>query len=437
MSRPIIEVESISKLYHLRGGALSLRELTDRWWQKMQGKNARNLKPRPESHFITEDQQGADADTFWALKDVSFTVQEGDVLGVIGRNGAGKSTLLKILSRITEPTSGKAVLRGRLASLLEVGTGFHPDLTGRENIYLNGTILGMRKWEITKRLDEIIAFAEVEKFVDTPVKHYSSGMYVRLAFAVAAHLEADILLIDEVLAVGDISFQKKCLGKMGDVAHQGKTILFVSHSMIAVQALCSKSLFFSGGQIRFQGPSRKAITQYLDENVVLTQTDLAKRTDRQGSGRIRFVKAWLEDNDGKKIDTALSGQEVSIVAEYEASDDKPLGIISVAFAIYGSLGEQLADLWNQSTGAIWEKPPSKGRVICRLPKIPLNAGRYTFNICSYVNDMMADWVHHAGVFNVVAGDFFGTGTLPAANQGSFLFHQEWQLDRVQKTQGAL
>ncbi|MCX7841001.1 MAG: ABC transporter ATP-binding protein, partial [Anaerolineae bacterium] len=206
------------------------------------------------------------SDTIWALRDVSFEVKRGEVIGIIGRNGAGKSTLLKILSRITEPTEGRAIINGRVGSLLEVGTGFHPELTGRENIYLNGAILGMKKAEIDRKFDEIVAFAEVEKFLDTPVKHYSSGMYVRLAFAVAAHLEPEILLVDEVLAVGDAAFQKKCLGKMGDVAREGRTVLFVSHNMAAIQQLCSKAVLLQSGVLRSWGTVRQVIEMYLADN---------------------------------------------------------------------------------------------------------------------------------------------------------------------------
>ncbi len=244
MSKPIIEVENLSKLYHLGElGSNSLREAAERLWKQ----TSSAVKPN---------------NTFWALKDVSFTVNPGEIVGVIGANGAGKSTLLKVLSRITEPTAGKAVLRGRVASLLEVGTGFHPELTGRDNIYLNGSILGMRKKEIDKKFDEIVAFAELEKFLDTPVKHYSSGMYVRLGFAVAAHLEPEILLVDEVLAVGDLAFQKKCLGKINDVAKLGRTILFVSHNVSAILSICGRCLMLGNGKIIQQGSPSDVILSY-------------------------------------------------------------------------------------------------------------------------------------------------------------------------------
>jgi lipopolysaccharide transport system ATP-binding protein len=244
---PIIEVQNLSKKYRLGVvGATTLREDFARMTSRLRGREPQ-----------------AEKGEFWALRDVSFSARSGEAVGIIGRNGAGKSTLLKILSRITEPTSGRAVLRGRVASLLEVGTGFHQDLTGRENVFLNGAILGMKRPEIAACFDNIISFAEVEKFIDTPVKHYSSGMYVRLAFAVAAHLQPEILIVDEVLAVGDTEFQKKCLGKMHDVAGQGRTVLFVSHNMAAVQQLTSRSLLLENGRVVFSGDTSAAIDRYV------------------------------------------------------------------------------------------------------------------------------------------------------------------------------
>jgi lipopolysaccharide transport system ATP-binding protein len=254
MSQPIIEISGLGKKYRIganRGKYLSLREELARTAHGVLRRFAATHHPVPSQ----ED--------FWALKNVSFSVQEGEAVGIIGRNGAGKSTLLKVLSQITPPTEGKLTLRGRVASLLEVGTGFHPELTGRENVFLNGAILGMRREEIRRKFDEIVAFAEVEKFLDTPVKRYSSGMYVRLAFAVAAHLEPEILIIDEVLAVGDAQFQKKCLGKMGDVAKQGRTVLFVSHNMAAIRVLCQRGVLLHAGRVAAAGPIDQCIESYL------------------------------------------------------------------------------------------------------------------------------------------------------------------------------
>ncbi len=258
MTDVVIKIENLSKYYRLGliGGA-TLREDVERWWAKLRG------KPDPYLPLDATDRGDRDSGEIWALRDVNLEVRRGEILGIIGRNGAGKSTLLKILSRITAPTTGRIKIKGRVGSLLEVGTGFHPELTGRENVYLNGAILGMTRAEVSQKLEEIVAFAEVERFVDTPVKRYSSGMMVRLAFAVAAHLEPEILVVDEVLAVGDASFQKKCLGKMGDVASHGRTVLFVSHNMAAVSALCGGVVWLDGGRVFQEGRSSELVEAYL------------------------------------------------------------------------------------------------------------------------------------------------------------------------------
>lgn len=298
MSNTVISIENLSKSYRL--GQIGTGTLTNDlkvWWAKAQG------KPNPMLKIGQVDHNNMDGETLWALKDVSFTVEQGEVLGIIGRNGAGKSTLLKILSRVTAPTSGCVKVKGRIASLLEVGTGFHPDLTGRENIYLNGAILGMNKQEIARKFDEIVAFAEIEKFIDTPVKRYSSGMYVRLAFAVAAHLESEILLVDEVLAVGDAEFQKKCLGKMGDVASkEGRTVLFVSHNMTSVMNLCKIGILLNQGKINFIGKVEDVIAQYNNShNNFFTSNNNyhidTNELDHSGSGEARII--WVEINNSK------------------------------------------------------------------------------------------------------------------------------------------
>lgn len=286
MSQPIIEARALSKRYVLGSiGAQSFREELNVLWHRLRGQ-----APRPSSN----------AAELWALRDVSFEIQAGDVIGVIGRNGAGKSTLLKVLSRITEPTSGKAIIRGRVASLLEVGTGFHPELSGRENIYLNGAILGMRKTEIERKFDEIVAFAEVEKFIDTPVKRYSSGMHVRLAFAVAAHLEPEILLIDEVLAVGDVAFQRKCLGKMEGVSKSGRTVLFVSHNMTAVETLCPRSIFVDHGTCDGVGPSAEKIAQYLRKDTAVAAADTLSHERIRSDGTAEFLHCRLRNAAGEE-----------------------------------------------------------------------------------------------------------------------------------------
>ena len=282
-------------------------------------------------------------ETFWALKDVSLEVREGEVLGLIGRNGAGKPTLLKILSRITRPTTGWAEIHGRVGSLLEVGTGFHPELTGRENTFLSGAILGMGKAEIIRKFDEIVAFAELEKFIDTPVKHYSSGMYVRLAFAVAAHLEPEILLVDEVLAVGDINFQKKCLGKMGDVARAGRTIVLVSHSMGAINALCSRCIILDKGGIDFEGSTAEATVRYYAESLnIVGGSDLSARP-RKGNGKARFTSISVQplDSSGHALDIAYPGCDLSISVELKCESDFAPANLAIIF--YDSSGYRVID----------------------------------------------------------------------------------------------
>ncbi|MDO9085188.1 MAG: ABC transporter ATP-binding protein [Anaerolineaceae bacterium] len=270
--------------------------------------------------------QGDSMEEFWALNDVSFEIQRGEAVGIIGRNGAGKSTLLKILSRITEPSTGRVTIKGRVASLLEVGTGFHPELTGRENIYLNGAILGMARTEITRKFDEIVAFAEVEKFLDTPVKRYSSGMYVRLAFAVAAHMEPEILVVDEVLAVGDAQFQKKCLGKMGDVAQMGRTVLFVSHNMAAISNLCSRGFFLDKGNLKFDNDVNSVIGSYLNNGFF----SVFERQNSTINEQPIIRKAWFENKSGEVISQFFNGEPISLIIETENPHKIPTEI-SISF----------------------------------------------------------------------------------------------------------
>ena len=282
-------------------------------------------------------------ETFWALKDVSFQVTQGEVLGLIGRNGAGKTTLLKILSRITRPTEGWAEIRGRVGSLLEVGTGFHPELTGRENTFLSGAILGMSRSEIIQKFDEIVAFAELEKFIDTPVKHYSSGMYVRLAFSVAAHLEPEILLVDEVLAVGDINFQKKCLGKMGEVGRAGRTVVLVSHNMAAINALCSRCLILRDGTIEFDGGTTEATAQYYAESLQIAERSDLSSHRRDGNGKARFTSIFIQalDPTGRPLDVACVGCNLLVTLQLTCYADFPAANLAIIF--YDSSGYRIID----------------------------------------------------------------------------------------------
>jgi lipopolysaccharide transport system ATP-binding protein len=302
---PAITVDKLSKCYRLTGspkqGYKTLRE------------SVTDLAAKPFKRLLGAGKEAAagGVDEFWALRDVSFEVKPGEVIGVVGRNGAGKSTLLKIISRITPPTKGRIEMRGRVGSLLEVGTGFHPELTGRENIFLNGAILGMTRHEIRRRFDEIVAFAEVERFLDTPVKRYSSGMYTRLAFAVASHLEPEIMIVDEVLAVGDAQFQKKCLGRMGEVSREGRTVLFVSHNMSAIKSLCTRALLVDAGRIALDGATDEVVNRYLEAGTGMGRTgiipDSAPRySDRNDEARVRRVR--LTDLDGNDVNQLYFGQ---------------------------------------------------------------------------------------------------------------------------------
>jgi lipopolysaccharide transport system ATP-binding protein len=424
MSDIAIRAEGLSKLYKI--GALKQRDDTLRDQLVHSVKSLFSGKGRHSPQPSTPSSIDGPSDTIWALKDFSFEVKQGEVVGFIGRNGAGKSTLLKILSRITEPTSGRAEIHGRVGSLLEVGTGFHSELTGRENVYLNGSILGMRRAEINHTFDEIVAFAETEKFIDTPVKHYSSGMYVRLAFAVAAHLEPEILIVDEVLAVGDVAFQKKCLGKMGDIARQGRTVMFVSHNMAAVQGLCSRACLLSAGRIAGEGSPIEVVRRYFAETSQASPASLEERKDRQGTGAIRFVKACVVDGEERPLDMALCGQDIGIVVSYRARDHRPVSQLDIHITFYTSLGQFMFTCSSEGSGSPFDVLPASGEVVCRIPELPLAPGRYVFNLFMTVGGEIVDWVQQAGHLDVAAGDYFGTGQLKTHGEG-FLVKHQWSV----------
>jgi lipopolysaccharide transport system ATP-binding protein len=369
------------------------------------------------------------AQTIWALENVSFDVDEGQIVGVIGRNGAGKSTLLKILSRITEPTRGHIDLWGRVGALLEVGTGFHPELTGRENVFLSGALLGMRHHEIARRFDEIVAFAEVEEFVDTPVKRYSSGMYMRLAFAVAAHLDPEILVVDEVLAVGDVAFQRKCLGQMNRVARSGRTVLFVSHNMAAVASLCTRAMVLRGGHRVFgPGDVQDAIRTYLDDVATLGTTRLADRIDRQGEGQLRVTDLEILDGEGKRASVFISGQPIEFRLKYESRGEAAPRNVAAAISVSLQAGSFLTMLYSEAAMGVFPAVPPVGTISCTLDRLPLTQGAYTLNVTVRTSGVIQDWVQEAAVLNVDSGDFFGTGRLiPQSHQG-VLVDQRWRLD---------
>jgi len=368
------------------------------------------------------------SEEFWALRGVSFSIEHGEAVGIVGRNGAGKSTLLKLLSRITEPTTGQIRYRGRVASLLEVGTGFHAELTGRENISLNAAILGMTRANVARKFDEIVAFSEVEKFLDTPVKRYSSGMYVRLAFGVAAHLEPDILLVDEVLAVGDAAFQQKCLGKMGSVVQEGRTVLFVSHNMAAISSLCTRALLFESGRLRSSGAPDSVIKEYLATGRDRARVAVSARTDRQGSGRIRFTNVLILNDCGETTETVRSGADISIAFEYSICGADRLDNAVVQIKFFGALGQPLFACLSRAARLESLTLVAGFRLVCNIPRLPLVPGAYTFTIWCTIGENLEDYVSEAGQLFVTDGDYFGTGKLPPNQVGDFLVAHSWTAD---------
>ncbi|MBO4699785.1 ABC transporter ATP-binding protein [bacterium] len=423
MSETVIKVENISKFYQLgliNHGTLA-KDLQG-WWAKLRGKE----DPNSRISMVSKKSSSSDTDFIYALKDVSFDVQQGEVLGIIGANGAGKSTLLKILSRVTSPTSGCIKIKGRIGSLLEVGTGFHPELTGRENIYLNGAILGMRRHEIDKKLDEIIDFSGVEKFIDTPVKRYSSGMYVRLAFAVAAHLDPEILVVDEVLAVGDADFQKKCLGKMGDVSKkEGRTVLFVSHNMAAVRQLCTRGILLRNGELVFNGVTEDTVNEYLSFNANIDEPDLTTRTvNRRGNQLARFVKIEILSN-GKPTNSIKTGDDISFKMTIDSKDVFP--DVRLDLTIYDKFSNKLV---HTNTFVATNDKISLNNginiVSASFDVMPLQVGSYYINVGLSSVGNSFDWMEKATTFSVTETNILGTGRLPNKNMCSFILPSRWE-----------
>lgn len=418
MNDTAIHVENLGKAYRierLRKPTDTLRDQLADWYH-----STRHGAPASESDAAPN------GNGIWALKNVSFDIQRGQVVGILGRNGAGKSTLLKILSRITEPTTGLADIYGRVGSLLEVATGFHPELTGRENIFLNGAIMGMRQRETARRFDEIVAFAEIDRFIDTPVKRYSSGMYTRLAFAVAAHLQSEILLIDEVLAVGDAAFQKKCLGKIGEVAQDGRTILFVSHNMAAIQSLCRQGIVLQNGQVVLQDQADRAINYYLRLNGTVPPNDLRNRLDRRGSGRVRLVNCrFLNEAIDDVPGALLSGMPLLIEIEFEKRATDPADNVDVCISLYSEFGALMFACKSSARGTLFRLDRNSGRLCCRIPRLPLSSGVYSFNLSCEVNGVLSDSIRDAGQITVEAGDYYGTGKLPTGEHPSVFIDYDW------------
>ena len=368
MSNIVIKAENISKQYRLgQVGTGTLTHDLNRFWHKIRGKEDPYLKIGEANDRSTK----GTSDYVWSLQDINFEINEGDAVGIIGRNGAGKSTLLKLLSKVTKPTTGNIYTKGRIASLLEVGTGFHPEMTGRENIFLNGAILGMTRKEITRKFDEIVDFSGVERYIDTPVKRYSSGMYVRLAFAVAAHLESEILIVDEVLAVGDAEFQKKCLGKMGDVTKgEGRTILFVSHQMAAIQTLCNKGILLENGRLKLSGDMGKVITSYLSSNNINSE-EIIPNTDKTA-----YLNGLQIFSNGKP--GVVCGAEVTF--EFEIISKEKLDDIVVGIGINDNFGVRILTPFSLHFNKMFTLKEGANTISCSIPKFPLKIGIYQIEI---------------------------------------------------------
>lgn len=423
MSDIAITIENLGKEYRIGAAQERYGSLRDTLTEAFMGpvRRARSLL-RGESYGAAELNQ-----TIWALKDISFEVKHGEVVGIIGRNGAGKSTLLKILSRITEPTEGRVVLNGRVGALLEVGTGFHPELTGRENVYLNGAILGMTREEINKRFDEIIDFSGVERFIDTPMKHFSSGMILRLGFAVASHLEPEILVVDEVLAVGDAEFQKKCLGKMNDVANEGRTVLFVSHNLGAVESLCERGVILQQGEL-IKDDDVTTVVQHYVHNLSLNSahsTVLEERTDRRGSGEARFTSVQIKSGDnGEEIPTSVvrMGGKLTIEATYCATEE----VIGPVFGFLIADNKSNIVIRSYSQESHPDVPPpiqpgTNAIVRCTFPHLPLMYGIYYVHLWVSRHSSAIDYIEYATSFEIQRYDVYQTGRVPNAFNGGVCF----------------
>lgn len=412
MKDVILKVENISKQYRLGVvGTGTISHDLNRWWHKIRGKEDPYLKVGEANDRTSK----GNSEYVWALQDINFEVERGEVLGIIGKNGAGKSTLLKILSKVTAPTTGVIKSRGRIASLLEVGTGFNPELTGRENIYLNGAILGMTKKEITSKLDEIIEFSGCERYIDTPTKRYSSGMTVRLAFAVAAFLEPEILVVDEVLAVGDAEFQKKAIGKMQDISKEGgRTVLFVSHNMAAVQFLCTRSVVMQNGTIKYNGNTEDAIQFYLKDSSSDFQMD--KVEQRKGSGLVKLKNVSVFGNSKNVL--PQTGGKFIIEFEFDNPEKIDSSKMKFDFRVDDYAGQRI--VW-MSNGVIESTHHENCNTMSfEIQKLNLNKGTYYVTTHLMINNEVSDWIQNAFSFDVTEGDFYGTGRQVSTAQSKIL-----------------
>lgn len=410
-----IKAENISKQYRLgEVGTGTLSHDLNRFWHKVRGKEDPYLKIGQAN----DRSQKGDSDYVWSLRDINFEIEKGDAVGIIGRNGAGKSTLLKLLSKVTRPTTGSFKVTGRIASLLEVGTGFNPEMTGRENVYLNGAILGMRRHEIKRKFDEIVDFSGVAAYIDTPVKRYSSGMYVRLAFAVAAYLESEILIVDEVLAVGDAEFQKKCLGKMGDVSKgEGRTVLFVSHNMAAVKTLCKSGIVLENGNIAYTGSAEEASNFYLAKNFSRSQVSLLDRSDRKGDGRMMITEINVLNAAKEKVVDLMVGEPCKFVFAYERTGSIEMKDFVLAVQFLDAHERVVTTIATDEMGITFDTLQNKGQIVIDIPYLHLRAGSYYLKyIISEKKSNSAghhtiDYLPEAIMFNVMSADIYNSGMI--------------------------
>ena len=387
----------------------------------------RTLRDLLAGAFQRGPQGGIRSEYHWALRDIDIVVCQGDVLGIVGRNGSGKTTLLKLLTRITRPTEGRAIVYGRVSALLEVGTGFHPELTGRENIYLNGSILGMSRTDIARRFDEIVDFANIEEYLDTPVKRYSSGMRVRLAFAVSAHLEPEILVIDEVLAVGDAGFQRKCLGRMNDAASEGRTVLFVSHQMEMLMSLCERAIWLDDGRIVAEGESTDIVHRYLCAMSDEQTENLKGRSDRKGDGLARITKIELLDEEGAAVRRIAAGRPCSFVYPFENSNPHRSREVRLNTAIFDSFDKVVTVVTTRQTDFFVSCLPSRGSFMMHIPKMPLVPGRYWLEFALRIDGTLSDKVYRAFHFEVLPAPYYGGTTVPKFGSGRFFLDHEWSI----------
>ena len=421
MSRPAISARGLSKSYRL-----TQRQAHDTLRDAIENAARNSLKAIRGVGRSHAAQAPADA-TLWALRDVSFSVEAGEVVGVVGRNGAGKSTLLKVLSRITPPTEGEAEIRGSLGSLLEVGAGFHPELSGRENVYLNGAILGMRRAELKRKFEAIVDFAEVERFIDMPVKRYSSGMYVRLAFSVAAHLEPDVLVVDEVLAVGDNAFQQKCLGRMEEVSREGRTVIFVSHSMATIQQLCSRVLLLKGGTLAADGPPASVVATYLSEVTHTSRGPIDVSQVPRGSAEVPPIIRSLALCDAHGIPSGVFGPQDALVIEFVVEPPFPLREPRLAAAIEETSGRRITTVASYFRPEGLPEISSPCRVRCTIPRLALGAGQYLLSVSvhdKYLGTL--DMLENIAAFDVEWRNDFGTGEPYFPFYGPVLTDSHWE-----------